>query len=131
MQEHVLEELDLLGVPGHHVQVESSGFADDVTAFEGWPADVTASTAFSLSLPGRKVPARAEAGEPLLTSLERAGVEVPALCRNGACGVCRHKLVRGQIYADPGVATRESDRKAGYILLCASYPLSDIELGRS
>ena len=131
MQEHVLKELDALDVPGHHVQVESSGFADDITTLEGWPAAVTASTAFSVSLPGRKVPARAKAGEPLITSLERAGVHVPALCRNGACGVCRHKLVSGEIYADPAVATRASDRKAGYILLCTSYPLSDIALAGS
>jgi glycine betaine catabolism B len=131
MQEHVLNELDVLDVPAHHVQVESSGFADDITALEGWPAAVTASTTFSVSLPGRKVPAPAKAGEPLITSLERAGVNVPALCRNGACGVCRHKLVSGEIFADPAVATRASDRKAGYILLCASYPLSDIALAGS
>ena len=131
MQELVLKELNALHVPAHHVQVESSGFADDVTALEGWPVDVAASTVFSVSIPGQPAPVRAEAGEPLITSLERAGVNVPALCRNGACGTCRHKLVSGEIYADPSVATRASDRKAGYILLCASYPLSDIALGGS
>ena len=131
MQQHVLEELAALGMPRERVQVESSGVADDVTSLPGWPAEIEPTASFGVSLPGQSSPVRALAGEPLMTSLERAGLGGPALCRNGVCGACRRKLLGGSVYSDPAVANRDSDRAEGYVLLCTSYPLGDVVLARS
>jgi glycine betaine catabolism B len=128
MQDSVLRALAALGVVRGKVQVEASGFADDPSDLEGWPRDLGTSTVFSAELAGRSEPIAAQAGELLLSSLERAGVKVPALCRSGVCGSCRSKLTRGRVFTDPSVQRRPSDRSAGYILLCSSYPLSDVAL---
>jgi ferredoxin len=130
MQEEVVRELAALGVPRERVQVEASGVADDVTALPGWPSEISRADLFTVRTPGAREPVRAVAGEALITALERAGIRVAALCRNGVCGSCRRKLLDGSVYVDPAVAPRASDRAAGYVLLCASYPLSDISLGR-
>ena len=129
MQDSVLRALAALGVVRSKVQVETSGFADDAAELEGWPSGLGTSTVFSAKLTGRDEPIPTQAGELLINSLERAGVKVPALCRSGVCGTCRSKLVGGKVFTDPSVPSRPSDRTAGYILLCSSYPLSDVDLG--
>jgi len=128
MQDSVLRALAGLGLSRNKVQVETSGFADDAAELEGWPSGVGTSTVFSAQMLGRSAPIPTQAGELLINSLERAGVKVPALCRSGVCGSCRSKLVKGKVFTDPSVPSRPSDRTAGYILLCSSYPLSDVNL---
>ena len=71
---------------------------------------------------------RAAAGEPLLCTLERHGLLIPARCRSGECAACRTRLVSGEVYELPTAHVRESDRAYGYIHPCASYPISDLEL---
>ena len=69
---------------------------------------------------------QARAGEPLLNSLERAGVPVPAICRSGCCGSCRTKVVQGDmVQATP---RRPSDDDAGFVNACVSFPVSDATL---
>ena len=69
------------------------------------------------------------AGEPLMNSLERQGIVMPAQCRTGECSLCRTRLVSGRVYQPPGVLLRKSDRQFGYIHPCLAYPISDVELG--
>jgi ferredoxin len=71
---------------------------------------------------------RVAAGEPLLNSLERYGVVVPAICRAGECSACRTRLLSGQVYQPAHTGLRESDRQYGYIHACVSYPLQDLEI---
>jgi len=65
--------------------------------------------------------------ETVLTALERAGLDPPALCRAGECGWCRSRLVEGNIYApgDTG-GVRRADVKFGWFHPCSSYPRSDL-----
>ncbi len=71
---------------------------------------------------------QAKAGEPLLNSLERAGVLVPSICRTGSCSVCRVKLLEGEVFVPPGVSIRESDKWQSYIHSCTAYPVSPLTL---
>lgn len=115
-----------IGVARHRVRVELPGAPADVTTSPGWPEDLGASTSFQLRVGDREV--RATAGEPLLCTLERHGLLIPARCRSGECAACRTRLVAGQVYELPTAHVRESDRHYGYIHPCASYPISDLEL---
>jgi ferredoxin-NADP reductase len=66
-------------------------------------------------------------GQSLLEAAESAGVEIPSLCRSGACGTCRTRLVKGQIEGDSTVLDEE-DRAAGYILPCVVSTRGDCVL---
>jgi ferredoxin len=68
------------------------------------------------------------AGEPLLASLERAGIAVESACRSGECSACRAKVTQGNVYQPPKTGLRESDRTHGYVHMCVCYPLSDVSL---
>jgi glycine betaine catabolism B len=122
-----LEALTELGVPGHKIKRELYGPPDDVTREPGWPQDLDASTLFEVEVEGRET-IRAVAGEPLLNSLERYGIVVPAVCRAGECSACRTRLLAGSVFQPAGTGLRESDRQHGYIHACVSYPLENLRI---
>ena len=71
----------------------------------------------------------ASADEPLLTSIERAGIVTPSRCRSGECSWCRSKLVSGKVFVPEKTdGRRRADIEFGYIHPCASFPMSDIVL---
>jgi ferredoxin len=118
--------LEELGVPEFKVRRELYGPPEDVTQVPGWPDDVMAGQRFTVRV-GQRV-FEAAAAEPLLVSLERAGVVVPAVCRSGECSACRMKRVGGEVFVPPNTGVRESDMALGYLHPCVTYPLSDFEL---
>lgn len=122
-----LEALTELGVPRHKIRRELYGPPDDVTREPGWPQGLSAGTLFEVEVEGRGT-IRAAAGEPLLNSLERYGIVVPAVCRAGACSACRTRLLSGRVFQPASAAVRESDREHGYIHACVSYPLENLRI---
>jgi ferredoxin len=82
---------------------------------------------FKVTVRGRKTIA-AQAVEPLMIALERAGIVIPASCRSGECSLCRTRLVSGRVFQPSGVKIRRSDAQYGYIHPCMAYPISDIEI---
>jgi ferredoxin-NADP reductase len=122
-----LPELLKLQVPARRIRTEVFGPPKDVTAQPGWPEMVSADSRFRVAVKGRKK-IDARAGEPLIISLERAGIVIPASCRSGECSLCRTKLLSGKVYQLPGVKLRKSDRTYGYIHPCVAYPLQDLEV---
>ena len=71
-------------------------------------------------------PARSD--ETVLTALERAGISIRNKCREGACGVCRSKLINGKVSWPDSAKLRMVDREYGYFHPCVSYPQSDLEI---
>jgi ferredoxin-NADP reductase len=132
MYDYCLAALTELDVPRHKIKRELYGPPDDVTQEVGWPQDVAPGTMFSVQVEDPTLEDRKEirvaAGEPLLNSLERYGVVVPAICRAGECSACRTRLLSGQVYQPAHTGLRESDRQYGYIHACVSYPLQDLEI---
>ncbi len=138
MYDFCLSALAELGVPPHRIRRELYGPPDDVTKEPGWPEGLSADTVFEVevvNLPparggeergGQTI--RAPAGEPLMNTLERYGIVVPAVCRSGACSACRIRLLSGQVFMPAETGLRESDREHGYIHACVSYPLGDLRI---
>jgi ferredoxin-NADP reductase len=122
-----LPELLKLKVPQRKIRMEVFGPPKDVTGQPGWPELLSADTRFRVTVKGRrKIDARS--GEPLMISLERAGMAIPASCRSGECSLCRTKLLSGKVFQPQGVKLRKSDRLYGYIHPCVAYPLEDLEI---
>ena len=129
MYDFCLAALKELGVPPHKIRRELYGPPADVTKEPGWPEAVPAGTLFNVEIVGRvRRVIHAPAGEPLLNSLERYGIVVPAVCRSGECSACRTRLVSGQVFMPARTGLRASDRQHGYIHACVSYPLQDLQI---
>ena len=127
MRQLVEGALAELGVPRHHVRRELYGPPTDVTCEPGWPQGLKASRRFKVTVLGH-APIEARAGEPLLSSLERRGVVLPAVCRSGECSACRARLLEGQVFMPASSRVREADAAQGYVHTCVAYPLSDVTL---
>jgi len=65
-------------------------------------------------------------GETVLDAAIRDGVTLAYGCRNGRCGACRARLVRGMVSeGEEGAADTPG---SGTILLCRAYPVSEVEV---
>ncbi len=116
-----------LGVPRRRIRREAYGPPADITAEPGWPgADPGAEFEVVEERTGKTL--RARSGEPLMNSLERAGLVVEAVCRAGECTVCRTRLLEGEVFVPERVLKRWVDERAGYIHPCMSYPLKNLRI---
>jgi CDP-4-dehydro-6-deoxyglucose reductase, E3 len=68
--------------------------------------------------------------EALLTAALNAGLNVPHSCKTGHCGVCRARVLQGQVQplmAQPlGLSAQEVEQ--GYILTCQTAAAADVTL---
>jgi ferredoxin len=103
------------------------GPPENVTKEPGWPTEISADTLFDVEVVDRET-IHVAAGEPLLDSLERYGLVVPAVCRAGECSACRTRLLAGRVFQPAHTGLRESDGEHGYIHACVSYPLTDLPI---
>lgn len=127
MYRFCLPELEKLAIPARRTKIEVMGAPDNIAEHPGWPEAVKAGDVFKVAIKGRRT-ISAAAAEPLMISLERAGIVIPALCRSGECSLCRTKLLSGNVYQPNCVKLRKSDRVFGYIHPCMAYPITDIEI---
>jgi ferredoxin-NADP reductase/ferredoxin len=147
-----LAALAALGVPAHKIRRELYGPPDDVTKEPGWPEGLGADEIFQVEVVSySKLPTlpsfggeetrtkgvgeagatrtiRALAGEPLMNSLERYGIVVPAICRTGACSACRTRLISGRVFMPEHTGLREADGEHGYVHACVAYPLEHLRI---
>jgi len=69
-----------------------------------------------------------EEQETILVAALKHGYFMPYSCREGACGVCKGKVMEGEV--DPGnylgSALTEMDKAAGMVLFCCATPKSDL-----
>jgi ferredoxin len=127
MYDFCLKELAKLDIKKRRIRTEVYGPPKDVSAQPGWPEGIKPDTLFTIRLKGGKT-IEAKASEPLMISLERNGITIPALCRSGECSLCRTKMLSGKVFQPEGVKLRKSDRTFGYIHPCMAYPLSDLDI---
>ena len=68
--------------------------------------------------------------ETILEAALAAGLLLPYSCRDGACGVCKSKVLAGDV--DPGrfsaSTLTDADREQGMALLCCAQARSDVEV---
>jgi len=77
-----------LGIEPRRVRKEVFGPPRDVTRQPGWPRRPAGRYRLHRH-PGGGRSISARAGEPLMNSLEREGIVLPAQCRTGECSLCR------------------------------------------
>lgn len=72
----------------------------------------------------------AKQGETILEAALREGLNLPYLCRDGACGSCKGKILKGAVnygtYQD-GTLTK-AERESGLALFCCAKPLGDLDI---
>lgn len=71
-----------------------------------------------------------EDDESVLDAALRQGFALPYGCRNGGCGSCMGKLLRGEVDYGPKRprALSEEDEAAGKALFCQAFPVTDLEI---
>jgi len=114
-------------VPQRKIRYELYGAPEEVSKEPGWPEGLSKDVVFEVEVAGKKM-ILAKAGEPLLNALDRSGLVVPALCRSGECSACRVRLLAGKVFVPSQATVRESDRNAGYIHSCVSYPVDNLKI---
>jgi ferredoxin-NADP reductase len=122
-----LTALDELGVPSYKIRKELYGPPLHVSKEPDWPKEIAPDHIFSVTVENRQV-VRVPAGEPLMNSLERYGIVVPAICRTGACSACRIQLLSGNVYMPAHTGLRDSDRQHRFVHACVSYPVEDCQI---
>ncbi len=127
MNQFCEDQLLALGLPKKNIRREMFGAAKDITQEAGWPKELNGSETFKITVNGDTV-IEGRAGEPLLSTLERAGIRVNVCCRSGECSLCRVQLVSGKVFLSKGMLLRKADEKYGYIHSCKSYPITDISI---
>jgi len=75
---------------------------------------------------GHKFPV--EAGETILEAGLKHGYTLPYSCRDGVCGVCKGKVMQGEVdYGKhQGSALSEAEKAGGMALFCCAKPKSDL-----
>lgn len=126
MYDFCIPELQKLNIPRRRLRQEIAAGAVDITADPAWPTKIKANACFSIKYGDKVIPAKAK--ESILVAFERTGIALENCCRAGECSLCRVKLISGNVFQASTALVRKSDRKAGYIHACASYPLSDLEI---
>ncbi|WP_374261814.1 CDP-6-deoxy-delta-3,4-glucoseen reductase [Zoogloea sp.] len=72
----------------------------------------------------------ADADETILEAALEAGLLLPYSCRDGACGVCKSRIIAGEVDLGRFAETTltDADRAAGMALLCCAQPRSDLSI---
>ncbi|MDR0879365.1 MAG: FAD-dependent oxidoreductase [Clostridioides sp.] len=130
LYEFVQEQLKELNVPARKIRTEVQMPTKTPWLEEGWHKDVKPEDVFNIKYTkGTQVyEFKAKAGDTIVASMEKAGVLKDVLCRSGECGMCRSRLMNGEVFQLPSAKVRRSDKRYGYIHPCVSYPMSDLEI---
>jgi len=88
--------------------------------------------AFSITLQPGNNSFPAEAGETILDAALKHGQTIPFSCRDGACGMCKGRVLQGSV--DHGkfqeFALSATERAAGMTLFCCAKPKSNLVIER-
>lgn len=122
-----VEQLKALGVADKRMRIECNGPPKKPSCLDGWPEVVSEVDEVTVTVKGRGQFV-AQAGEPLLNSLERNGYTVENACRSGECSLCRVKVLSGEVFNPPESLLRKSDKEFGWVHSCVAFPTTDIEI---
>jgi phytoene dehydrogenase-like protein/ferredoxin-NADP reductase len=125
MYSFCLDALRRLGVARRQVRYEANGppLAPDQLA--DWPDGLSPTTTVTITVNGEGKFC-ASTGEPLLSSLERAGYQLEVGCRSGYCSLCRIKILDGTVVNGPDARIRRSDLWTGHTHACVAFPITDL-----
>ena len=128
MMDAVKAALATLGVPAEAIRTElflaPERPAAPPTPAESPSAPAGAAAACTFTRSGKKALLTPE--KTVLEAAEEIGVAIDYSCRQGFCGVCRTRLVSGQVTMAVEDGLSAQDKAAGYILACQAKSASDI-----
>jgi ring-1,2-phenylacetyl-CoA epoxidase subunit PaaE len=64
-------------------------------------------------------------GQSILDAALEANLDAPFACKAGVCSTCRCKVIEGEAEMAVNHALEDYEVRAGYVLSCQAYPLSD------
>lgn len=70
----------------------------------------------------------ASRGCTLLETAEANGISIPFGCRQGNCGTCMTRLLRGDVEMPEAPALDHKQRSRGFILPCLCRPVDDVTI---
>ncbi|MFJ8912962.1 fatty acid desaturase [Amycolatopsis sp. NPDC102389] len=112
----------------HGLLVERGAELDrvHVELFHGYrkprAADGFAPATVAVGLRGRRQEVSVAAGDTVLESALKAGLEAPYACLGGACGTCKAKVLLGSVAMEQNFALSRADVENGYALTCQAHP---------
>lgn len=119
MHKYLDTQLPQLKVKPFRVRREDYGASGSPSEKEAWRIRVRTNH--------KDIDVLADPGETILVALERAGLNPPSSCRNGNCGFCRSRLIKGEaVYDNAHQGLRSADRELGYFHPCIAMPASDM-----
>lgn len=67
--------------------------------------------------------------ETILEVLLAEGVKVKNLCRSGRCGMCKSRIISGEVdHGNAGTDALMEEEREEYALLCTASLLTDVEI---
>ena len=88
--------------------------------------DTATAVTCSFERSGKKAPLAA--GQTVLEAAEEVGVPIEYACRQGYCGLCKIKLLSGEVTMDVDDGLTPLDRSSGVILACQAKASADISV---
>jgi ferredoxin len=86
---------------------------------------MTMGTSYRVELRNNAMTIEVNDDEPIYKAALRAGIQLPIGCDYGGCITCAAKLLSGKVRQPGASAINKRQSRAGYILLCVAYPVSD------
>lgn len=117
--------LTAIEVPRDRIHIERFVSLDAAPAVAAPAEETAASAALEVHLDGASHAIAGEAGETLLESMLRAGLNAPHSCRTGSCGACMCKVEQGEVRLRGNNVLDTDDLADGWTLACQGTPASE------
>jgi len=89
-------------------------------------ADSYTPSTVTVNLRGRERAVKLAAGDTVLESALKSGLDAPYACLGGACGTCKAKVLLGSVAMEQNFALPPAVVEAGYVLTCQSHPTTPV-----
>jgi ferredoxin len=67
-------------------------------------------------------------GQTLLEAAAEAGVQIPSACRQGQCGTCKTRLLKGQVRMTAENGLDPESKSVGFVLTCVGHAEGSVSL---
>lgn len=129
MTETVSDELIKAGTPAERVHFELFGTkvdgAKQAQRAEAAKRETHISEIEVIRDGHRRTFELAQNSQNLLDAGNEHGADLPFSCKAGVCSTCKCKVLEGEVEMDVSIGLEDYEVKAGYVLSCQSYPLTD------
>ena len=82
---------------------------------------------FSIYLSKSELEVEVEPGQSILDAIEREGIDIDSMCREGICGTCTVKVISGTVEHRDFVLD-DDEKAAGKMQVCVSVPKGEERL---